>query len=284
MARTWQVVVVVTILLTCALNAAWGRRRQGSARSGPPSPRAVRTRGPGSRRWTARSVTTSARPHARWSTATACYALALIGFAAMTATVAQANHIANSPCAEAGACAGHEYWPRMTMDDVRKTPKNAGGTLRGKPGNSDELLGWHGSDTLYGGDQADVLWADHIGGKGQLTTQTDRLYGGAGDDYLYSARGTNILKGGPGNDAIKARYGRGIVDCGPGRDIVYLPKKRRKNWTFISCEKFEYRSESGVGHGLKTPGWKKPKENPSGQTPAEPQPEDPRRPDPRRPR
>lgn len=209
------------------------------------------------------------------------YTIALIGFAAVTyATAAQADHVASSPCAEAGACAGHKYWPQMTIDDVRKTRQYTGGTLRGKPGNSDELLGWHGSDTLYGGDRADVLWADHVG-TGQLTTQRDRLYGGAGDDYLYSSRGTNTLKGGPGNDAIKARYGRGIVDCGPGVDIVHLPKKRRKNWTFIGCEKFEYRSESEVGHGLKTPGWKKP----SGQTTAEPEPKDPRRPErPRRPR
>lgn len=178
--------------------------------------------------------------------------LALIVLATITyASVSQANHFANSPCATASACAGHEFWPSMTFDDVQKTPIYNGGTLRGKPDNSDELLGWHGSDTLYGGDKADVLWADHVG-TGQPTTQRDQLYGGLGNDYIYSARGRNTIEGGPGNDAIKARYGRGTVNCGPGRDIVHLPKKRRRNWTFISCEKFEYRSESAVGRGLKT--------------------------------
>lgn len=166
------------------------------------------------------------------------------------ASVAPANHIASSPCASAGACAGHEFWPRLTLADVQRGNKYGGGILRGRPGNSDELLGWHGSDVLYGGAKGDVLWADHVG-TGQPKGQVDRLYGGPGNDFLYSAGGRNTIVAGPGNDAIKARYGTGTVDCGPGRDIVHLPRKRRKNWTFKGCEKFEYRSESKVGRGLK---------------------------------
>ena len=166
------------------------------------------------------------------------------------ASVAVANHIASSPCRVASKCAGHEFWPSLTIEDVQKAGKYAGTTLRSRPGSSGELLGWHGSDTLHGGARADVLWADHVG-TGQPRGQHDRLYGGAGGDFLYSARGRNTLSGGSGNDAIKARYGRGVVYCGPGRDIVHLPKSRRKNWTFASCEVFEYRSESRVGRGLK---------------------------------
>lgn len=192
-------------------------------------------------------------------------ALAVVLLAAMSwSSVSLANHIASSPCASAGACAGHEFWPRLTLADVRKTSETQGGTLVGRPGRSDELLGWHGSDTLYGGDQSDILWADHIG-TDQPTTQVDRLYGGDGNDFIYSGRGKNTIEGGPGNDAIKARYGHGTVDCGPGLDIVYLPKSRRKNWTFVGCEKFEYRSESELGHGLK----------PLGTSTAAPQPQPP---------
>ena len=173
--------------------------------------------------------------------------IAIIG----SASVSRADHIASSPCSTASACAGHEFWPKMTINDVQRTPEFGGGLLRGRPGNSDELLGWHGSDTLFGGDQADVLWADHVG-TGQPSTQRDQVYGEAGNDFIYSARGRNTIKGGLGNDAIKARYGKGTVDCGPGRDIVHLPRKRRRNWTFIGCERFEYRSESATGRGLKT--------------------------------
>ncbi len=177
-------------------------------------------------------------------------AAAAVAVGVVTVGPAVANHIPGTSCGSVRACAGHEFWPRMTLSDVQVADETEGSTLRGRPGNSDELLGWHGSDTLYGGEKADVLWADHIG-TGQPKNQVDVLYGGPGDDFLYSAAGRNTLSGGPGNDAIKARYGRGTVDCGPGRDIVHLPKKRRVNWTFKGCERFEYRSESATGRGLK---------------------------------
>lgn len=171
--------------------------------------------------------------------------IAIIG----SASDSQAAHIASSPCRVASACAGHEFWPKMTLGDVQKTPQFGGGLLGGKPGNSDELLGWHGSDTLFGGDKADVLWADHVG-TGQPATQRDRVYGGAGNDFIYSSRGRNTIKGGSATMSSRG-YGKGTVDCGPGRDIVHLPRKRRRNWTFISCERFEYRSEAATGRGLK---------------------------------
>ncbi|WP_354697583.1 hypothetical protein DSM112329_03218 [Paraconexibacter sp. AEG42_29] len=180
--------------------------------------------------------------------------LALVPFllAVSVAGVSQADHIIGTSCGGAAKCAGHEFWPKMTLDDVQKTPERGTNTLRGKAGtHNDELLGWHGSDTLLGGDGDDVLWADHIG-TNQPKGQVDVLSGGNGNDFLYSAAGRNTMTGGPGNDAIKARYGRGTVNCGPGRDIVHLPKSRRKNWKFSNCEKYEYRSESATGQGLKT--------------------------------
>jgi hypothetical protein len=185
-------------------------------------------------------------PLPRRGLAPALVVLATVCFA----SVSWANHIVGTSCNTTAECAGHENWPRMTQGDVQKAKQFQGTTLRGKPNNSDELLGWHGSDNLYGEEKSDVLWADHVG-TGQPTSQWDRIWGGAGNDFIYSARGRNTIYGEEGNDAIKARYGRGVVDCGPGRDIVHVPKSRKKNWTFKSCEKFEYRSESATGHGLK---------------------------------
>lgn len=173
--------------------------------------------------------------------------LAIVGFA----TASQANHIIGTSCGESAKCAGHEFWPKMTLNDVQKTPETGTNSLRGKPGkHNDELLGWHGSDTLIGGDGDDVLWADHIG-TNQPKSQVDVLSGGPGSDFIYSAAGRNTITGGPGNDAIKARYGKGTVDCGPGRDIIHIPRSRKKNWKFTNCERYEYRSESATGRGLK---------------------------------
>lgn len=197
-----------------------------------------------------------ARPHPDSRSRQRRFRTGMVAALALSATLAlaggaAANHIKGVPCS---TCADHDHWPRMTLMDVQKAGEFGKHTLRGRKNRVNELLGWHGSDTLYGGDEPDVLWADHIG-TDQPSDQVNRLYGGGNDDYLYSARGRNVLSGGAGNDAIKARYGRGTVDCGPGRDIVHLPKKRRKNWTFVGCESFEYRSELEVGHGMRTPGW-----------------------------
>jgi hypothetical protein len=167
--------------------------------------------------------------------------------------VSRADHIEGTSCGNSASCAGHEYWPRMTQDDVQKTRPTGKNTLRGKQNNDDELLGWHGSDTLYGGDGDDVLWGDHVGDN-QPTNQWDRIYGDEGGDFIYSSHGRNTIRAGAGNDAIKARYGKGVVDCGPGIDIVYIPRSRKSRWTFRSCERFEYRSERARGHGIRRAG------------------------------
>lgn len=152
-------------------------------------------------------------------------------------------------CGTTAKCAGHEFWPTIAHSNVQ-IAQGGGVTFHGAQDASSELLGFHGSDTLYGGDKADVLWGDYAA-SGQPATQVDHLYGGGGNDFLYSSHGVNTLDGGAGNDAIKARYGHGTVNCGAGRDIVYIPKSRKRNWKFTGCEKFEYRSESALGHGLK---------------------------------
>lgn len=168
----------------------------------------------------------------------------------LLAPAVRADHIEGTSCGNSVTCAGHEFWPRMTMADVQKAPKD-GGVLHGRRGNTDELLGGHGSDTLYGYSRSDVLWGDSEG-DGQPKKQKDHLVGAGGDDYIYSSHGRSVIEAGGGWDAIKVRYGRGKLDCGPGRDFVYIPRSRKKRWVFNGCERFEYRTESEMGHGLKT--------------------------------
>ena len=173
----------------------------------------------------------------------------MVALSTVPVSVAVADHIEGTECGSTASCAGHQHWPRMTPDDVQLA-RQGGQTLTGKPGNTDELLGAHGSDKLYGEDLSDVLWGDRIG-KGQPTSQRDEIYGGPGEDFIYSSHGRNKIEGGEDNDAIKTRYGRGTVDCGPGRDIVYVPKSRRSNWTFKGCERFDGRSQAARGEGIK---------------------------------
>jgi len=174
--------------------------------------------------------------------------LALAALSVLAVAVpAMADHIPGRPCSN---CASHEYWPTI-HGRLAKANNGQAATFHGTR-RSDELLGHHGSDSLYGRGRSDVLWGDWQGGADQPTNQRDRIYGGGGNDFIYGSHGRNVIYGGPGNDAISVHYGRGIVDCGPGRDIYHVARSRRKDYKFRNCEKVDYRPEaSRGGHGLK---------------------------------
>ncbi len=80
---------------------------------------------------------------------------------------------------------------------------------------NDKLIGWNGSDIMYGGAGNDTL----DGGTG-----TNRLYGGEGDDTLmvnYNAR-DNVFEGGKGNDILHGSYNSDtyVFNLGDGQDTI----------------------------------------------------------------
>jgi Ca2+-binding RTX toxin-like protein len=157
--------------------------------------------------------------------------IAAIAACAVTAAggVAQAN-------------TSHDGWPKI--DGVLKMNKDDGnGTLTGT-GRSDELLGGHDSDTLYGHGRADVLWGDYKP-SGQGTAQVDRLFGGDGSDFIYASHGQNIIVAGNGNDTIHAHFGRGSIDCGAGRDTLFISHRSKPGYRLTHCEKISFRT---LGH------------------------------------
>jgi Ca2+-binding RTX toxin-like protein len=104
-----------------------------------------------------------------------------------------------------------------------------------------ELLGGHGNDTIFAGNQGDVLWGDYKP-SGQPTAQTDRLTGGPGNDFIYASHGTNLIHAGGGDDFIKAHYGKGIIDCGGGRDVLYISRKAQKSYKISHCETISHKT------------------------------------------
>jgi hypothetical protein len=160
------------------------------------------------------------------------------------AGTASADHIPGQPC---NGCASHAHWPRI--DGVVRKAQHRSVHFAGT-GRSDQLMGHHRGDVLRGGTGSDVLWGDWDA-VGQPTGQRDRIYGGAGTDFIYGSHGRNIIRAGDGNDVISVHYGRGLVDCGPGRDIYHVARTRRHRYRFRNCEKVDYRSERQRGGGLK---------------------------------
>lgn len=182
------------------------------------------------------------RPKARWANS---MALAAMVAACWGLTgVAAASHIPGRPCT---GCASHEYWP--TIDGVIEKAQWRSADFTGTE-RSDELLGHHGSDVLRGRARSDVLWGDWDA-RNQPARQHDRIWGGAGSDFIYGSHGRNTIYAGTGNDAVSVHYGRGLVDCGPGRDIYHVARSRKHRYKFRNCEKVDYRSERQRGGGLK---------------------------------
>jgi Ca2+-binding RTX toxin-like protein len=143
------------------------------------------------------------------------------------------------PAGAADAQTSHEGWPQI--DGVLKINKDDGdGTVHGTS-KSDELLGGHDSDTLYGHDRADVLWGDYKP-SGQGTAQFDHLYGGAGSEFIYASHGRNAILAGSGNDTIHGHFGRGSIDCGAGRDTLFVSHRSKPGYKIRHCERISFKT------------------------------------------
>lgn len=132
--------------------------------------------------------------------------------------------------------ASHAGWP---ADECLKMDKGSAGrshTLVGLEDVHNYLLGGYGNDTIFGGDDGDVIWGDYQP-EGQPESQRDYIHGGSGNDWIYSSHGYNEIWTGAGDDHLALVYGHGIVYCnGPGLKTFvmrYLPQNR--TWTLVGC-------------------------------------------------
>jgi hypothetical protein len=141
----------------------------------------------------------------------------------------------------------HKGWPAITGIFWQVTSTGRGAHARSGTPKNDELLGHHGSDTLYGGAGKDVLWGDYDPNDNN-TSQRDVLRGGAGDDFIYPSHGTTRVEGGPGRDYVWAYYGGGVIDCGPGRDRARV--RLHSGFKVRNCEIIgHFCSQGPDGHG-----------------------------------
>ena len=129
--------------------------------------------------------------------------------------------------------ASHAGWP-VTTHHVGH-PNNESGVERGLDGMHNMLLGGDGNDTIWAGNEGDVIWGDSH--PDDPPDQSDQLHGGSGPDWIYASMGHNVIWTGAGNDHVALVYGHGTVYCdGPGLKTLvmrYLPQNRP--WNLIGC-------------------------------------------------
>jgi Ca2+-binding RTX toxin-like protein len=138
--------------------------------------------------------------------------------------------------------------PRYSCDAIhtrgkcqRRFVRTAAGVVVTTRAGHNELLGGHGSDTIFAGPWGDVLWGDYKP-SGQNSTQVDRIFGGPGNDFIYSSHGANAIAAGGGNDWVKAHFGRGAIDCGAGRDKLFISRRAQRHFTIRGCETISHKT------------------------------------------
>jgi Ca2+-binding RTX toxin-like protein len=141
------------------------------------------------------------------------------------------------PGAVALANTSHAGWPSPLVRQQNKA--NTDKTTTGVPGVHNELLGGHGSDTINGANNGDVIWGDY-NPSGQPTTQVDHLNGGTGMDFIYASHGINYISTGGGGDMVHAHYGSGQIRCGSAKDIVFISHKSKPHYKLIGCKHISF--------------------------------------------
>lgn len=129
--------------------------------------------------------------------------------------------------------ADHTGWPNIGHHQGH--PNNESGVMHGLPSVHNMLLGGDGNDTIFAGNEGDVIWGDSH--PNDPPNQSDQLHGGAGEDWIYASMGHNVIWTGAGNDHVALVYGHGTVFCnGPGLKTLvmrYLPQNRP--WKLVGC-------------------------------------------------
>jgi Ca2+-binding RTX toxin-like protein len=92
-------------------------------------------------------------------------------------------------------------------------------------GGDDVLIAGAGNDTILGGAGNDILYAGIMFSAGDVPpptgpTDSNILFGGAGDDYLYGDEGIDVLSGDDGNDIISDDNGNDFLYGGAGNDLL----------------------------------------------------------------
>ena len=112
----------------------------------------------------------------------------------------------------------------LTVDDTTKVKAASDNLFSDKTnslgGDSYEIIGGSGNDTLIGGNLDDTLKGNDGNDFLRGRERRDFLEGGAGNDLLFGGGGRDDLEGGRGKDLLEGGRGRDTLTGGAGRDTL----------------------------------------------------------------
>ncbi len=140
------------------------------------------------------------------------------------------------------ACAGtalaeanHTGWPHQEHHEGH--PNNESGVMRGQEGVHNYLLGGGGNDTIYAGNDGDVIWGDSHPADSPRASATSYT---AARVKTGSTRATAKTRSGPAPATTTSRSSTATAPCsatGPGLKTLvmrYLPQNRP--WKLVGCD------------------------------------------------
>ncbi|MGH2864159.1 MAG: hypothetical protein ACRDJX_02800 [Solirubrobacteraceae bacterium] len=144
--------------------------------------------------------------------------------------------------AGAAAMTSHAGWPpdqHLVMD---KGAAGVHNTLLGKDGVHNYLLGGYGDDTIYGGNDGDVIWSDYHPA-GWPSFQTAVIHAGDGQNFIYANDTVNyVWTGTSPRTVVHAHEDSGVIHCQNPQIVVYTSHHALPHWKLEGCRHISFYS------------------------------------------
>ncbi|MGA2321508.1 MAG: hypothetical protein ABSG95_12320 [Solirubrobacteraceae bacterium] len=142
----------------------------------------------------------------------------------------------------AAAMTSHAGWPSDQHLVMDKGSAGEHHVLDGMPGVHNYLLGGYGSDTIYGGDSGDVIWAD-FQPSGWPSFQTAVIHAGPGKNFIYANDTINrVWTGTNPETVVHAHEGSGVIHCENPGIVVFTSHMALPHYKLDGCRHISFYS------------------------------------------
>jgi Ca2+-binding RTX toxin-like protein len=135
----------------------------------------------------------------------------------------------------AAASTSHAGWPPEEFKILETGPAGQHHVLRGMPTVHNYLLGGYGDDTIYGGNDGDVIWGDYHP-TGAPAFQSVVIHAGDGHNFIYADDTRNTVWTGTDPETVVHAIGDGgVVHCENAAIKIITTHRTRPRYRLLGC-------------------------------------------------